>query len=94
LFPASSKAVTVYAYLALFFRPRSSKRDARPLKTTEAAPPFDPGARSISIALTSDEDDHVRIAAPSSGSAVMFEIVGGVASYFREKDVDPLTFPA
>src|SRR6476660_7396825 len=81
-------------YLTLFVRPRSSKLEARPLKTADGSGPAVPGVRSISIAFVSGDALQVSVAVPSSQSNPTFERVGGVESYLNDGEVPPARFPA
>src|SRR6476469_7154905 len=94
LLPASSGPVIVSTYLTLFWRPVSSKLEARPLNTVVLAAPSLPGARSTSISFVSEEAVQDSVAVPSSQSVPTFVSVGGCESYLNAGDVPPVEFPA
>src|SRR3954464_12789787 len=81
-------------YLTLFVKPRSSKVEARPLKTVDGSGPAVPGVRLISIAFVSDDALQVSVAVPSSQSNPRFEMVGGVESYLKAAEEPPTRLPA
>src|SRR5580765_1972942 len=81
-------------YLTLFVRPRSSKLEARPLKTADGSGPAVPGVLSISIAFVSGDALQVSVAVPSSQSNPTFDSVGGVESYLNAGDVPLTRLPA